>query len=293
MLPADWHAHCSAGGLERPLAPRTTWRIGGPAEVYLEPGSAGELAATITRLWRMGLPYRILGGGSNLLVADRGVRGAVVSLNRLCGLGREEELLVAGAGAYLHAVVRQAAALGLAGLEPLAGIPGRIGGAIFGNAGSLYGSIGDCVAHLDLIRRDGTLERVLPGRDFFAYRRSRVGDRIVVSAAFHAVPGDRARLGRRIAELVEERRRSQPGWVGNAGCVFRNPPGDSAGRLIDLAGCKGLRAGGIQVSQKHANFFENLKAGSSSDVERLAECVRERVRRAHGVELEWEVHRWT
>ncbi len=293
MLPADWRRRFEdrAAG-ERPLAPLTTWRIGGPAELYLEPKSVEELADAVALLRRSGIPYRLLGGGSNLLVADKGVRGAVVALSRLSAVRRREGVLEVEAGARLLEVVRMAATSGLSGFENLAGIPGRVGGAVFGNAGSRYGAIGDLVVSLDLMEVDGELRRVVPGPSFFRYRGSDVGERIVVRALLAGGEADPRLLRARVRELVQERRRSQPGWVGNAGCVFKNPKGDAAGRLIDASGCKGLRSGAVFVSNRHANFFENGGEGTASDVLRLVDLVRDRVRRAHGVDLELEVRRW-
>jgi UDP-N-acetylmuramate dehydrogenase len=293
MLPAGWHRRFEhRAGEERPLAPLTTFRIGGPAEIFVEPEHVDELAEAVAGLKRAGIPWRVLGGGSNLLVADRGVRGAVVSLARLSAVRRGGGLLEVDAGARLIEVVRIAASAGLGGFESLAGIPGRVGGAVFGNAGSRYGAIGDLVVALDLMEPDGNLSRVVPAPGFFRYRGSEVGDRIVVRALLAGSEADPALLRARVRELVRERKASQPGWVGNAGCVFKNPPGHAAGRLIDAAGCKGLRAGGVVVSGRHANFFENDGAGTASDVLRLVDLVRDRVRRAFGIDLEMEVRRW-
>lgn len=293
MLPADWRRRFEDRAAdERPLAPLTTFRIGGPAEIYLEPRDADELAETVALLRKSGIPYRILGGGSNLLVADKGVRGAVVSLARLSAIRRSGHVLDVDAGARLLEVVRVAASAGIAGFENLAGIPGRVGGAVFGNAGSRYGAIGDLVVSLDLMEQDGEIRRVVPGPSFFRYRGSDVGERIVVRALLAGGDADPRLLRARVREMVQERRRSQPGWVGNAGCVFKNPKGDAAGRLIDAAGCKGLRSGGIFVSHCHANFFENDGMGTASDVLRLVDLVRDKVRKAFGVELEMEVRRW-
>ncbi len=293
MLPANWRRRFEDRAAdERPLAPLTTWRIGGPAQLYLEPRNADELAETVALLRRSGIPFRVLGGGSNLLVSDKGVRGAVVSLARLSAVRRAEGVLEVEAGARLLEVVRIAATLGLSGFENLAGIPGRVGGAVFGNAGSRYGAIGDLVLSLDLMEPDGQLRRVVPGPSFFRYRGSDVGERIVVRALLAGGEADPRLLRARVRELVQERRRSQPGWVGNAGCVFKNPKGDAAGRLIDAAGCKGLRSGDAFVSAQHANFFENGGRALASDVLRLVDLVRDRVRAVHGVDLELEVRRW-
>jgi len=293
MLPAGWRRRFEGRAAEeRPLAPMTTYRIGGPAEVYLEPKDVEELAEMMAVLRHSGIAWRVLGGGSNLLIADKGVRGAVVSLARLCTVREGEGLLEAEAGARLLEVVRIAANAGISGFESIAGIPGRVGGAVFGNAGSRYGSIGDLVVALDLMEPSGELRRVVPEPSFFRYRGSEVGDRIVVRALLAGGAADPKLLRARVRELLRERRRSQPGWVGNAGCVFKNPAGDAAGRLIDLAGCKGLRSGDAFVSSRHANFFENGGKATASDVLRLVDQVQERVHKTHGVELEIEVRRW-
>ena len=293
MLPVDWRRRFS-GGLdeERALAPLTTWRIGGPAQLFLEPSTVDDLALAVAQLRRIGMPYRVLGGGSNLLVSDRGVRGAVLSLARLDSLTSGDGFIDAGAGARLHQVVTFAARQGHAGLEHLVGIPGRLGGAIFGNAGSKQGAIGDRVFRLDLLEPGGTLVRLAPDAGFFRYRRSRVGERIVVGARLKTGVGDPRGLRSRIRELIAVRRRTQPGWIGNAGCVFRNPGQGGAGGLIDSAGCKGMRVGNVFVSHRHANFFENGGGGCARDVYRLVDQVCDRVRRVHGIELELEVQRW-
>ncbi len=289
MLPADWLRSCDR---ERRLAPLTTWRIGGPAEFYFEPKTVEELAATVAGLRRIGLPYRVLGGGSNLLVSDRGVRGAVLSLARLDRVYVKGERLIAEGGALLHSLVRFVASAGLTGAECLAGIPGRVGGAAFGNAGGKYGNIGSLVRRLDLLDRDGNLIPLVPKKGFFRYRGSDIGDRIVLRAELALEPAAPADVRKRNLEVIRERRGSQPGWVGNAGCVFKNPDGDSAGRLIDSSGCKSLREGGIIVSPRHANFFENEGTGTADDVSRLVDRVRRRVDHVFGVEMQMEVKRW-
>jgi UDP-N-acetylmuramate dehydrogenase len=292
MLPADWlRRYDGLIARERPLAPLTTWRIGGPAEFYFEPETADDVAETIEVLRRSGMPYRILGGGSNLLIADRGVRGAVISLNRLNAIRRDGDGLLVDAGAYLHGLVRYAAAEGLSGAEPLAGIPGRVGGAVFGNAGGRYGDIGSLVTRLDLVGPEGP-ESIEPGPGFFRYRGSDVGSRTVLRARLALERAERHDVRRRNLEIVKERRTSQPGWVGNAGCVFRNPKEGSAGRLIDASGCKGLREGSVFVSNTHANFIENDGNGTESDVRRLIDRVRACVDKAFDVELEMEVRQW-
>jgi UDP-N-acetylmuramate dehydrogenase len=294
MLPVDWRTRSDGPARAgHRLAPLTTWRIGGEAELFVAPRTREELADVLADLWRTGQPWRMLGGGSNLLIGDRGVRGAVLSLRRLQRIAVDGFRLTAEAGAPLHGVVRAAASAGLTGAEPLAGIPGTLGGAVFGNAGGRHGDVGSLVTELELMRPDGTRETVVPDAAFFRYRQSAIGDRIVVAATLRLLPSGTGDVRARSRAIIAERRRSQPGWVGNAGCVFRNPPGDNAGRLVDASGCKGLREGGIVVSPIHANFFENPEQrGTADDVLRLVDRVRARVARAAGIDLEWEVRRW-
>jgi len=294
MLPVDWRKRSDGPArAEHPLAPLTTWRIGGDAELFVEPRSRDELAAVVADLWQNGQPWRMLGGGSNLLISDRGVPDAVLSLAELYAIQIDGHRLTAEAGAPLHRVVLCAAAEGLTGAEPLAGIPGTIGGAVFGNAGGRHGDIGSLITELELLRPDGTREIVTPDRDFFRYRRSAIGDRIVVAATLQLMPSEAGRVRERTQEIIMQRRTAQPGWVGNAGCVFKNPEGDSAGRLIEASGCKDARVGGIVVSPIHANFFENPDGdGTADDVLRLVDRVRARVAAVHGIDLEWEVRRW-
>jgi UDP-N-acetylmuramate dehydrogenase len=293
MLPAAWLRRFRGGlGSEVPLGPRTTWGIGGPAEVLLEPASVEQLHDAIDQLRAIGMPWRLLGGGSNLLVSDGGVRGAVLSLRRIDSVRRDGETILADAGAHLHEVVRFAAEQGLSGAEKLAGIPGTVGGALFGNAGGRHGDIGSITTRIEMIDGEGRPISMAPPPGFFRYRASDVGSRIVLRAALALVPAEPDLVRDRSLSIIHERRRTQPGWRGNAGCVFKNPPGQSAGRLIDLAGCKGMREGGIAVSATHANFFENAGDGRCDDVDRLIDRVRDRVRQAHGIDLEEEVRRW-
>jgi len=298
MLPVDWRSHFSGGrfrGLcasDHSLAPLTTLRIGGTARVYLEPADTEELVESVSVLRRIGMPFRILGGGSNLLVGDKPIDGAVISLNRLNAVGTNGPVLVAEAGTRLIAAVRAAGSAGLSGTECLAGIPGRIGGAIFGNAGGKHGDIGSRVVHLELLTRDGEFESFEPPASFFRYRKSAVGDRIVLRAWLRLDESEPSTVRGFARAIIKERRQSQPGWVGNAGCVFKNPAGDSAGRLIDAAGCRNTNVGAARVSDIHANFIENDGGASAADVLALIDRVRTKVSQVHHVDLKIEVRRW-
>ena len=294
MLPANWQKRSDGLALTNvPLAPKTSWRIGGTADLFVTPRSPAELAAVLRDLWRTGQPWLVLGGGSNLLIADRGVSEVVLNLGKLSAISIDGDRLRAEAGAELMDLVQAAGKADLSGAEPLAGIPGNVGGAVFGNAGGRYGAIGPLVCELELVSRDGTRETVVPGPEFFRYRKSAIGDRIVVAATLQLSSAQVGEARGRAQSIFRERAASQPRWIGNAGCVFKNPEGDSAGRLIDSCGGKDLSHGGIVVSPIHANFFENPDLnGTSEDVCHLVDKVRAQVRRVHGVELEWEVRRW-
>ena len=248
MLPDDWLRQFE-GRYSRqvPMARRTTWRIGGPAELLLDPGNVEELAAMVRALWRSGVDYRVLGGGSNLLVHDRGVRGVVLSLARMCRVRIDGCHVDAEAGADLHRVVRCAERAGLTGAEALAGIPGRIGGAVFGNSGGRYGDIGPLVASIDLLEPDGTLVRLRPRPGFFRYRQTDVGARIVVRATLRLEDDLPEAVSERTRSIRLKRRGTQPGWIGNSDQT------GAAGKTVSRQlGCekrlglrKGLRGGNV------------------------------------------------
>jgi UDP-N-acetylmuramate dehydrogenase len=285
------------GALHRdcPLAPYTTWRIGGPAELLATPADREDLVLAVGWAAEHGVDWRVLGNGSNVLVADSGVGGLVIRLRKALDAVRiEGRQLDAGAGAMFPLVANQAAAAGLAGIEFGAGIPGTIGGAIVMNAGWHEHEIGNFVEAVEHLDVSGNVRRLERAACAFRYRGSRFrGARgIVLSARLRLDPGDPAEIRARLEHYTESRKQNQPTELPSCGSVFLKPPGDFAGRLIDEAGLKGLRVGGVEVSSKHANFFVNVGDASCADVLALVSRVESEVLRRFGVRLEREFELW-
>ena len=274
-----------------PLGPLTTYRVGGAAALLLEAGSAADLALAARAVGDSGLPVLVVGRGSNLLVADAGFPGLAVVLGDAFGEVEIEGTRVrAGGACALPVVARRTASAGLAGLEWGVGVPGSVGGAVRMNAGG-HGS--DTAATLVRVRvldlASGKDEEVPAEALDLSYRHSSLRPEQVVVWAEHALTeGDAGASEALISEIVRWRRDNQPGGQ-NAGSVFTNPPGDSAGRLVDTCGLKGLRIGSAEVSDKHANFIQADPDGSADDVLALIGEVRRRVRAATGVTLEPEL----
>jgi UDP-N-acetylmuramate dehydrogenase len=272
---------------DEPIGPRTTYRVGGSAALFVAVEDESALAAVAAAVRATHIDVLVIGNGSNLLVADAGFEGLALVLGEtfastdITATGAR-----VGAAALLPVVARRTAAAGLTGFEWAVGVPGSIGGAVRMNAGG-HGS--DMAASLVRVRvldlRTGEDEEV-PAADLgLAFRHSDLAPhQLVIWADLHLEPGDRQACEATIADIVKWRRENQPGGS-NAGSVFVNPAGDSAGRLIDLAGCKGLRIGSAQVSPKHANFIQADEGGSADDIHRLMVEVRRRVIDATGVAL--------
>ena len=283
-------------GWERdvPLAARTYIGVGGPARVYLAPRDVEALALALGRLHAAGVRFDYLGAGSNLLVADEGPSFAVVSCERMAG----EPILAdgvarVGAGLGVPRLAQRLQKAGLSGLEFAEGIPGSVGGAVRMNAGWHEKAFGDCVASLTTVTRDGHVETITAGPGTFAYRTSPgVGDRCVAEATLRLLPEDPARIAGSMRHFRDHRVHTQPTGERNAGCMFKNPTGDHAGRLIDASGLKGTAVGQAQVSEVHANFFINRGGATCRDVRALMDQVRESVRRCSGVSLDPEVVLW-
>jgi len=276
---------------KEPLSFHTSLRVGGPADIFVMPQDVDDIRHALRFAEREQLPVVTLGGGNNLLVSDRGVRGVVLKLEG--PLSRSEfhgEEAVAGAGASLSALIREAAALNLGGLESLVGIPATIGGALAMSAGTEDGAISDFVAAVYFLHPDGSLGEFKPGGGSFAYR------------TFHTPPGAvlvgcRLQLHRRpfaeiqknIKQRLKRKKATQPLALASAGCVWKNPPGEIAGRLIEKVGLKGKRINGAEISSKHANFIVNRSGASAHDILALMNLTRERVHAQFGVTLEPEI----
>ena len=278
-----------------PLARYTSWRAGGPADLLFRPADRDDLAEFVRQLPR-DVPLLVLGLGSNTLVRDGGVRGAVVVMHEPgAALAVADGLVYAEAGVANPKIARLAARLGCEGAEFLAGVPGTIGGALAMNAGCYGSETWNHVARVEVLTREGRFEIRTPADYSVGYRSVRRADGsppdgIFTAAWLRFAPGDAAKARARIKELLAKRIASQPLSMPNAGSVFRNPPGDHAARLIEAAGLKGHTLGGARVSEMHANFIVNPGGRAlASDIEALVAHVRAVVKSLHGVDLETEV----
>ncbi len=276
-----------------PLAPCTTYGIGGPAEVLAEPGTVEALREVLRRCRDVGMPVRVLGGGANLLVSDAGVDGVVIRTRRLRGCYRYGDRVTAEAGLPIPGFVTRCAEWGLAGVEVLSGIPGTVGGAIAMNAGGRHGEIAPLVESVETCTRDGVL-RVRSATDMgFAYRTADLRGETVVAATLQLRREAPEAVRSRAQAIHDAKAATQPLRERSAGCVFRNPAsGPGAGFLVDAAGLKGTTRGGAMVSPRHANFIVNIGGARAADVRALSDLVRERVRERFGVALETEIKRW-
>ena len=281
---------------ECPLGPLVTWRIGGPAELLASPADERDLALLVSWAAERAVPWRVLGNGSNLLVHDRGVRGLVIRLRRILDAVRiTGTTLRAGAGAMFPLVAHQAASAGLAGIEFGAGIPGTIGGAVRMNAGWHEHEIGTFVRRVSVLDATGARADFDRAACEFRYRGSRFRDEsrsIVLEAELELAREDPRAVRERMDGFSASRKANQPTELPSCGSVFLKPPGDFAGRLIEQAGLKGLRVGGLEVSRKHANFFVNLGGATSADALALVERVEAEVERRFGVRLVREFELW-
>jgi UDP-N-acetylmuramate dehydrogenase len=276
---------------EEPLSRHTYFRIGGPADAMAYPADLEDLKAVLAVARHDGTPVLILGGGSNLLVLDGGFRGLVINLSRsFQELSATGEQIRCGAGVRTSRLLAFSARAGLAGLEAVTGVPGTVGGAIHGNAGTHMGTITD---HLDWVRLldDSGEERCLSRREMgIAYRHVALPPGAVVIEVAHTLRrGAAAEIRRTISGLLVRRHLTQPVEARSAGCIFKNPSGDFAGRLVEQVGLKGLRRGGAQISERHGNFVVNLGGATAADVLWLIERAAGEVEARTGVALELEI----
>jgi UDP-N-acetylmuramate dehydrogenase len=276
---------------KEPLSFHTSLRIGGPADIFIIPQDVDDIRHALAFAERDQLPVNVIGGGNNLLVKDRGIRGVVLKLEGC--LGRAEfhgEEAIAGAGVSLSALIREAAALNLGGMECLVGIPATIGGALAMNAGTPDGCIGDFVSGVYYLNPDGTIGEFKPAAGAVTHR------------TFHApagavLVGCRLQLHRRalsdiqkdIKQRLKHKKSTQPLALASAGCVWKNPPHEMASRLVERVGLKGKRLNGAEISSKHANFIVNRGAAAAADIVALMDMTRERVHAQFGIALEPEI----
>jgi UDP-N-acetylmuramate dehydrogenase len=280
---------------EEPLARFTTMRVGGPADLFATVHNAFELRALVRFARARELPHLVLGRGSNVVISDRGIRGLVIQ-DRAEGSRFDGQRYTAEAGVPMARAATETQRAGLTGLEFGLAIPGSVGGAVWANAGAHESDVAAILVSARVLGSDGTESVVPAGELGLAYRDTRLKHppadgpaELVVEATFRLTPADPDTIKSRLDDIRRWRQAHQPLGLPSAGSVFRNPPGDSAGRLIDATGLKGTRIGGAVVSEKHANFIVNDQKGTAEDVRRLGDQVRDAVAGAHGVDLTYEI----
>ncbi|AWX57165.1 MULTISPECIES: UDP-N-acetylmuramate dehydrogenase [Brevibacillus] len=277
---------------DEPLANHTTWRIGGPADLLIQPKDKASLQKALQILHRHEIPWSVIGRGSNLLVRDRGIRGAVLKVAE--GLSHCEfkgEEVCVGAGYSMIRLAVETGKMGLTGMEFAGGIPGTVGGAVYMNAGAHGSDLSRILIDAEILFENGE-SKVLSNEELsFSYRTSLLQKQkgIVLEARFQLRTGDRKEIAGTLAANKERRRNTQPLQMPCAGSVFRNPPNDHAGRLIEAAGLKGYRIGGAQVSEKHSNFIVNCGGATAADVLTLIDHVRSTILEKNGIDLHPEV----
>jgi UDP-N-acetylmuramate dehydrogenase len=278
--------------VNEPLSSHTTWKIGGPADILIEPTDKSALSHSMKIVHKHQVPWRVLGRGSNLLVRDGGMRGVVFKLSDgFSHLSITDGEVRVGAGYSLIKLAVMAGKEGLTGLEFAGGIPGTVGGAVYMNAGAHGSDVSRILKNAEVLLDNGDFVRMTPEDLAYAYRTSilQASGGIVTEAVFQLAHGDRKEIARFMAAHKDRRRKSQPLSMPCAGSVFRNPPGDHAGRLIESAGLKGFKLGGAQVSEIHANFIVNCGNATAQDVLNLMEHVMNTVEEIHRVRLVPEV----
>ncbi len=277
---------------EEPMSAHTTFRIGGPAKIFVSPGSEEELKSLADLLRKKKIPWFILGKGSNVLVSDKGFDGVVIQIGKGLGnISARGNTLDADAGVLLSRIAKKALEAGLTGLEFAAGIPGTVGGAVVMNAGAYGSEMKDVLTKVRVLTEEGSIKEISADRLELGYRTSSVlkNGWIVLGARFCLKQGDPKQIQARIEELAKLRRSKQPLEYPSAGSTFKRPEGFFAGKLIQDAGLKGFQVGGAQVSEKHSGFVINRDHATAQDVIQLCGQVSETVRKQFGVKLELEI----
>ena len=277
-----------------PLAKRTWYGLGGAADYFIAPKTVRQLTEVVRRCNKNNIRIYAMGFGSNLLISDEGLHGAVIKLEaeQFAQIEFDGEEVTAWAGAELSKLVLTCVEKGLAGIEALTGIPGSVGGAVKMNAGGNFGDFGSTVEAVTLMDSDGNVFEKSKPELVFDYRRTNITAKFILSARLKLNESDSEQIMRTVKEIWIYKKNNQPLNTKNSGCIFRNPQGGSAGALIDRAGLKGLRVGGAVVSEKHANFIIAEKECTSNDVMKLIEAIKQKVKEQFDVELELEVEIW-
>ncbi len=277
-----------------PLQRYTSFKAGGVAEIFAEPRNIPELRKALQFCKDEQEKIFIFGNGSNILVNDNGVQGVVVRLGGadFKEIKRDGNYVSSKAGAKLPKLIKKAALWGLGGLEVLAGIPGTIGGAVKMNAGGKYGSISESISSVTTMTLDGEIKNINRNDIEFTYRGCNLDKQIIIEVEFLLKESRKEEILKRMDEIYEEKKRTQPLSTFSAGCIFKNPPSFSAGELIEKAGLKGKKVGGAIVSQKHANFIVNTENATSADILELIKIIKETVKKKYDVPLETEIQIW-
>ena len=280
--------------LDEPLKGKTSFKIGGSSKYYCEPKDIKELKSLVLLAKKNKVPFFVLGAGSNLLIADKALKALVIRLNApsFKKISFNRSRVYVGSGLMLGLLVRNAAKKSLEGVEFLAGIPGTVGGALAMNAGAWGKDIGALVEEVQVMDHNGKIKALGKNKINFSYRNSDLQKFIILGARLMLFKGQKKEISKKIKKYLENKSNSQDNSYPNAGCVFRNPDGDSAGRLIDLCGLKGKRIGGACVSQKHANFILNKDGACAKDVLRLMALIRKKVSDRFNVNLKPELKIW-
>ncbi|SMO47999.1 UDP-N-acetylmuramate dehydrogenase [Melghirimyces algeriensis] len=279
--------------IDEPLSLHTTWKVGGPADILIYPANKGELERTMAVIRKYGIPWRVIGRGSNLLVRDGGIRGAVIKMGKGLDLMEVEgDRVTAGGGYSFVKLSVMVAKHGLTGLEFAGGIPGTVGGAVFMNAGAHGSEVSNVLESAEVLLENGDWTVFTRDDLRFSYRTSILQKEkrgVVTEATFQLKEGDRKKVASSMAQFKDRRRRTQPLQFPCAGSVFRNPSGDHSGRLIEAAGLKGYRIGDAEVSTQHSNFIINRGNATAADILTLIDHIIQTVKNEYGVTLVPEV----
>ncbi len=279
---------------QEPLKKYTTFKIGGPAEFFIEPADIDDLKLLIPLAKRYNIPILVIGAGSNILVSDKGVRCIVLRLNSpyFKSIIKEGNYLKVGSGVILRDLIFKARDYNLSGFEFLAGIPATVGGALVMNAGAWGRNTGSLVKEVTVMDYQGKIKTLSKKEIKFAYRKTDLAKYIILNSTFRLVRKNKKAIEDKINKYLKNRTKMQDNTFPNAGCIFKNPLPESAGRLIDSCGLKGKRIGDARISSRHANFILNLKKAAAKDVLRLMHLIQKRVKDKFRVTLEPEIKIW-